>query len=463
MVLGLNLSLVSANNLPGELMMRPLRIVLGLAFWCALAAAVWKASWGHQQYHDRTGRWAEQMLEYSAGTRSELDLQFPSERELAIGDPIFVQASDGSLRQVGRVSALRQNSQPISARQARVREARAELYPAAGSLSSSAELTYFATPDSLGWIVETLLPLHKRTQIAGEINAVYQTHQQEIVAALRPVAEQSVRDSLAVIEADLPPALARHRPELEAIAARYHQDIVEAEVIPLVQEEVWPIVRRHGEPVAVEIGSDLWARVSLWRIGWRYAYDRSPLPEKRLAEKEFQRFADEEAAPILQQHSDEILAAIGNSLKDTARNPRVRAALRRNLVRIMEDPELQAVLGTVFREVIVDNPRLREVIERNWSSPQAQAALQVTANRFEPTVRRLGDLVFGTPEEGISPEFAAVLRNQILHKDRRWLLLRNSASASAMPAQPHTVQVTFPSRDVLLSFTGAETKRGSAE
>jgi hypothetical protein len=236
---------------------------------------------------------------------------------------------------------------------------------------------------------------------------------------------------------------------LQAIGARYHKDIVEAEVVPLVQQEIWPIVRKHGEPTAAEVGRELWASVSLWRFGWRYAYDRSFLPEKHLTEKEFQRFVDEEALPTLQAHSDDFLAIIENSLKDTARNPRVRAALRRNLVKIMEDPELQAVLGTIFREVIVDNPRLREALERNWRSPQAQAAFQLAAQRFEPTVRRIGDLVFGTPEEGISPEFAAVLRNQILRKDRRWLLLTDLAPHKAGTApQRRVAHVKFPLRDV---------------
>lgn len=432
-------------------MIQSLRILAGLAIWGLLAAVVWQAGWGSEPKRDRAARWSEQMLEYSAGTRCELDLRLPAERELAIGDPIFVQAADGSLRQVGRISALRQSSQTIPARQALVREARAELYPSAGAVSDAAEFTYIATPDSLAWIVQTLLPPEKRARIAGEMSAAYQAHHQEILAALRPVAEQSVRDSLAVIEADLPAVLARHRRELEAIAARYHRDIVETEVVPLVHDEVWPIVRQHGEPLAIEIGSELWARVSLWRIGWRYAYDHSPLPEKRLAEKEFRRFAEEEVAPVLKEHADEILAAIENSLKDTARNPRVRAALRRNLVRIVEDPELQAVIGKMFREVIVENPRLREAFERNWTSPQAQAAMQLAAAGFEPTVRRLGDLVFGTPEHGISPEFAAVLRNQILHKDRRWLLLRDPTPrrAAAASGRSRTVQVNLPAHNLL--------------
>jgi hypothetical protein len=438
-----------------------MRILLGLAFWCALGWTLYRAGWGVAEDRAQSARWVEQIRQYSAGARTELHLHLPASRELAVGDPIFIELPDGTLRQVGQISALQQGAQTLAARQAVVREAQAVLYPSAPPLSERVELTYVATPDSLTWVVQTLLPPEKRTEIAGELSAAFEAHRGEILTALRPVAEQSVRDALAVIEQDLPPALARHRPKLEAIGARYHQDIVEKEVVPLVQDEIWPIVRWHGEPAATEVGQEMWARVSLWRFGWRYLYDRSLLPEKHLTQQEFRRFVDDEAMPLLEAHSDDFLAAIENSLKDTARNPRVRAALRRNLVKIMEDPELQAVLGNIFREVIVDNPRLREALQRNWSSPQAQAAFQLAAQRFEPTVRRIGDLVFGTPEEGISPEFAAVLRNQILHKDRRWLLLSDLSpqDATSQPPARRMAQVKFPARDVPPRMLGGSLPR----
>lgn len=426
-----------------------LRVSLGLAFWGAVAYGLWHWTSRGPDHRAAVARWTEQMQHYSAGTRAEFTVQLPAARELAVGDPIFTELPDGTLQQVGQVDSLGSQSQRLAARQAAVREAQAVLNPGAPALSHELELTYIATPDTLGWVVQTLLPPTRRSEIAAEMSAAFEAHRGEILAALKPVAEQTVRDSLAVIEQDLPAALARHRPELEAIGARYHKDIVEAEIVPLVQDEIWPIVRQHGEPTAAEVGRELWASVSVWRFGWRYLYDRSFLPEKHLVEQEFQRFTNDEIVPILMAHSDDFLAVVENSLKDTARNPRVRAALRRNLVRIMEDPELQSVLGSIFREVIVDNPRLREALERNWQSPQAQAAFQLAGERLEPTVRRIGDMVFGTPEEGISPEFAKVLRNQILHKDRRWMLLRDlNPEQATRTTRPRVVQAQFPPRDL---------------
>jgi hypothetical protein len=90
---------------------------------------------------------------------------------------------------------------------------------------------------------------------------------------------------------------------------------------------------------------------------------------------------------------------------------------------VIDDPEFRKIVWDIFREVLIDNPRLRKRLEERWSSEEARRAVQVAADSAEPTVRRIGDLLLGTREAGISPEFAQVLRNQILDKDCRWLVL----------------------------------------
>jgi hypothetical protein len=41
---------------------------------------------------------------------------------------------------------------------------------------------------------------------------------------------------------------------------------------------------------------------------------------------------------------------------------------------------------------------------------------------LEPVIRQIGDDLFGNETQGINPDFARVLRNQILGKDRRWIV-----------------------------------------
>ena len=103
--------------------------------------------------------------------------------------------------------------------------------------------------------------------------------------------------------------------------------------------------------------------------------------------------------------------------------------MRRNLSRVIDDPEFRAIVWQVFREVLVDNPRLRQRLEQRWQTAEARQAVELAADYVEPCVRRIGDLLFGTREAGIAPEFAQVLRNQILDKDCRWLVLNTPADS----------------------------------
>jgi hypothetical protein len=405
--------------------MEPARLIVGALVWCLLGWGGWQlAGGGDEANRAARDRWSQELWQYTRGPERSVALRLAAAQVVAVGDPIFTRDEEGSLRRVGEVVAIGDDGHRPPSREANVTQARAIFYPFAPPIGASAELTYMTTPQSLAWVTRTLLTDKRKEEIAAELSAAIEQHRGEIMAALRPVAEQSLREAIAIVEQDLPLALARHRDELQAIGARYQEEVVDKELAPLVKQEIWPIVRKHAEPLMDEIGGEVWQRVSLWRFGWRFAYDQSPLPEKRLVDREWRRFVENEAMPILQEHTDDLLAAVEASLRDTARNPQVRAAMRRIVKKVLEDPELQRVVWQVMREAIVDNLRLRESLARHWTGPEARAAFRLASDRLEPTVRRIADRIFGTPESGITPEFASVLRNQILHKDRRWFLLQ---------------------------------------
>jgi hypothetical protein len=244
---------------------------------------------------------------------------------------------------------------------------------------------------------------------------------------LKPVVVGGFADAMEVVEDDLAAALVRHREKLEGLASRYQSRVIEQEIVPLVRKEIWPIVERHAKPLANEIGEEMFERVSLWRFGWRALYDKSFLPEKNLMQKEWNRFVSEEALPILESHTSDMVAVQRQILESVAENRKVRLALQRNLTRIVDDPEFRSIVWQIFREVVVDNPRLHQRLEQRWNTAEARRAMQLAADYVEPCVRRIGDLLLGTRQDGIAPEFAQVLRNQILDKDCRWLVMNTPA------------------------------------
>jgi hypothetical protein len=409
----------------GNGMRRRIRILVGLLVWSGgLGSACWLVT--SHIGGDLGQRVAPQLLQYATGSRRCVPLDIDPSLDIRRGDPIFKVTDDGRLEQIGEIQRASGQASVM-----------AILYAQTPLPAHSDQLAWYSTPDSMAWVVSTLLPDAKRRQVAAEIQQAVAAHQQELLEALKPLVESSLDESLAIVEAELPAAIRANRNEIDRIGRRYQRELVHDQLLPLVRREIWPIIRRRAEPTVNRIGGELWKRVSLWRFTWRYVYDKTPLlPNRRMFRNEFHRFVDREALPVLEKHSDEIVRVVEQIIRDSAANPRVQQAARQSGSKLLDDPELRSLLWRIVRQTSVDNPRFRQALETTWTGPEARQLLAQASQKLEPTVRRIGALLIGTPEQGITPEFAAVLRNQVLGKDRRWLVLESQADSNSTPARP---------------------------
>ncbi len=217
-------------------------------------------------------------------------------------------------------------------------------------------------------------------------------------------------------------------------------ELVEQELIPLVQDEIWPIVQREATPLALQIGEDLWQKASIWRFGWRMVYDQSPLPQRNLVQKEFRRFLDNHGKPVIRSYLPDMLNVQQEIFRRISENTQVRLVVSQMLTDVVRDPEFQQLVTDVMRDVFVDNQRLTVTLERSWNSEEAKRALEITNARLEPTVTRIGQTLFGAPDTSITPRIFHVLRNRILFKDDRWLVLhlvgtRHDAGGDGSPSR----------------------------
>jgi len=359
---------------------------------------------------------APQLWQYAAGDRTTVSLEVTDQLDIRAGDPIFRVSPNGQLEQIGEIQHNDNQGQHT-----------ALLYASAPTPGTSDRLAWYSNPDSMAGVISTLMPETKRKEVSAEIRRAVAGHHEELLRELQPLVAKSLNQSLAIVEAELPAAIRANRDDIDRIGRRYQKELIDKELLPLVRREIWPLVRRRAEPTANKIGGELWKRVSLWRFTWRFAYDKIPLfPNRQKFREEFDRFVDQEALPVLANHSDDIVQVVEQIIRDASANPRVQQAARRSGTKVLEDPELKRLLWRIVRRTAVDNPRFRQAFRDTWTGPEARLLVSRTSQRFEPTVRRIGELLIGTPEGGITPEFAAVLRNQVLGKDRRWLVLETA-------------------------------------
>ncbi len=427
--------------------MRTTRIITGLFVWLGIGAALWLSMRAKVLSQSTTGdELVPALWKFAAHQRPTFAFHVTTDRGepdwiwTGLGDPVLLFHDDGTYRQVGRVVAIEgQRKEP-----GRVADwcggGRVMFFPGALPAPPDATthaLTFYETSEAAGWMVEMLLPPEKRKLVAAEIAGAYQEHSAEILAALKPVVADTLRDVAAAVEAELPAVIARHKKEIEALGGKYQSEIVQKKLLPLVKEEIWPVAKEKAVPLANDIGKQVWARVSVGTFAGKFLLDRLPFTDGDALEKEWGRFLEKEALPIIESHTGDMIKVVQETLAAAAKNPKVQAVFRESVDQTLNDPALQRLVWTMFREAVVDNEKLRLAIDKRWNSPQAKAALQLAGDKLEPTVVKIGDMLFGTREAGgITPELARVLRFRLLKKDARWYVLERATSAGAPMPQP---------------------------
>ncbi|MCH2180199.1 MAG: hypothetical protein MK106_15500 [Mariniblastus sp.] len=413
-----------------------MRIFAGATIWCFVAMAGWFGLTGYLVSEPRA---ASQLARYFTTSARQLEFEFETPMAVRVGDPVML-FEDDSARMVGvirHVASADSKTESLVT----VDRAFAELFGSAPEDLSQASVTYHSTPDSMGWVLQTMLPSETREKIRQLVIAAYQDHQVEIAQELQPLFEQTIRDATSILKESLRESMRNRDAQIQRLGRRYQRELVEGKLVPLVKEEIWPVIEQVAQPLVIEMGQQLWAEASIWRFGWRLLYDRTPLPERNLAQQEFERFVLEKARPLIEARMPEIIAIQQEILTRVSRNGKVKKTVSDSLRTVMKDEEFQLLAADVVRDVLVGNQRLQKALIDNWNSPQAQRALQITNQRLEPMVTKIGQALFGSPESAINPEFSRVLRSEIMQKDQRWFVLQIPEVSDGLRLTPERLRV----------------------
>lgn len=403
-------------------MQNRIRLIVGIIFW--IGVLLWAGSKVAGRFTDRDDSSARELVQFAVKSRSVYELSLHDEYELQIGDPVFWRDEDGALIQVG---VIRQVETPDSKnyRPVKTRWASVTFFSTAPPITRDSFLKLYETPSSMGWVAEALLPPKKRAEIARYIGKIFSENSDVIVEQLKPIFLEAVSETGLVVRAEMATAIAAHADQWQALGLRYQQEIVENQLVPLVNSEIWPIVQEELRPAIENIGEEIWRTASVWRFGWRAVYDSLPLPERDLTRQEFSRFVQNSALPILSAHMPELIAAQQRVLTRVVENPKVQQFAIDTFVKISNDAEMQNLILQIVQEAVLENQNFHRQLDEIWSRPRVQQALQFSDARFGPYVETIGEKLFGSPLKGVTPEFARILRHRIFLKDKRWLVLSN--------------------------------------
>lgn len=284
------------------------------------------------------------------------------------------------------------------------------------------------TTGSLSEVTATLLPPDKRREVAELLGRWASENGRRVAGELVPILESALIRSLPLIRQGIAQSLSRHDAEVSAVGRKFQTDVVNDKLLPIARSRLIPIVRRHADEPARVIGQELWNRASLWSFAWRAVVDRSRLSDEDLVAAEWTRFVDEEAIPVLEDHRESIAETIRRIIVDAAADGEVREGLSDAAMTMVNDSATRQLAEVVLREAIAENQPLRRLWIDAVRSPEATRLIRQTASDIEPMIRQIGDTILGTAQGGISPGLTRVLRNQVLGRDRRWIVASPAGS-----------------------------------
>ena len=389
------------------------RAIAGGLIWIGLIAAIIFAV---RSVSNAAPEAIDELVTYAGHQRQSIELDSSYWLPLKPGDPIYVDGSDDA-KPIGMVWSSKIQDDDTT-------KVQVVMYANCPTISGNDFFLYREATDSVDWMLRTMFHDEKKAELKGLIQDAIKDNQTELVEAFKPVIVNSLKEANTLVREDLRAAFQTRKPQLTKLSQRYQTEVLEKKLMPVFQSEVWPIIQTESEPLVSEISREIWSEVSVFGFGWRYLYDRTPLPKKDLTEKKFKEFVDEKAKPIIAAHLDEVLELQQKIVGKVAENEKVKIALNESVRTATNDPELQKFLADVLQDVLINNPRLQDAMNKQWSSAEAQQAFSLANAKLDPVVREIGMSLFGTPDGGITPEFASVLRRRILHKDARWLTLK---------------------------------------
>lgn len=402
-------------------MRRYLRISIGALFWgCVLSLGVRLLTSARDTGIGTDVSTLSQLREFFSQRGQSLVITFPGRVRIMVGDDVEI----AGLR-AGEVEALLDDNGTVLPRiDDEVGAVRIRLYDAQqATLHADASARLVLIPLAAAWVVQTLFTRETIPKIAAEWNRTMLQHREEIFNVLTPLVRDVIIDVEHHVETELPGFLKRHPEKIKALGGRLESQLDGEQVASLFETEIWPIAQPKVRPIIEKISREIWEKLPLWGLTWRLAYQNLPLTRNDYLERAWASFLQRQVVPLFLSHSEEIVEAAHEVAREALAKKEIKEALRQVFANLIQEPGFHELCQIFLREVILDNSRFHETMLRRWSSPDVQRAVAAASTHIEPMVRRMGDIVLGTREEGITDEFARVLRSQILLKDGQRIVI----------------------------------------
>ena len=169
---------------------------------------------------------------YFGKQKRSVELVSDEYQMIGIGDPIFLlggegEGADAEAVQVGSVAYIDFGERYKGYRLGDTKTATITLFGNAPELSPGDYITVHESGQSVDWIVRTMMPPATREKVGALITEAWKANQDELISMFQPLIEDSIADASKIVREDLKVAIDNHRSEIDELATRYQEQLVQ--------------------------------------------------------------------------------------------------------------------------------------------------------------------------------------------------------------------------------------------
>ncbi len=351
------------------------------------------------------------------------ELRVPATRRggLLPGDRVFL-TTEAGLQRIGEVRETTEEDRIALA-----------IEPAAfDRLNASTRATCWRTPLSAEETLPALLPRTIQQKVAERIATDWREHEDRIIEAWTPLAQELASAYLDAIGDDLEASFRRHQEELWSITRAQARAI--AAEWPIIEESLGPILEEHLTPVLGRLMHQAASDAPKMAVAWSIARGRYALALQHMLDG---------LADYLAAMSEEDKAELAEAARLTWEAARDDPVLAEHFSRIghniLDDRELRGVLTDIYREAVAENPRTTEFLRRKvFESPRVRKQMYTLIEAFAPTARGVLALCLFDEAGGTRAEIVHLIRWASLGRNVAWVTLKTH-DPNQPALQPGTV------------------------
>lgn len=374
---------------------------------------------------------AERAFDHVRGAATRVTATFDAPSGLVVGDPALRISAD-ALAHVGTVEAV-----AAAAGGGETVTLRLDGFEAR-RLGADSVVRALHPGSNLGWALATLTPSDLRDRVMRDLGAAWDREGEAALSEAVPALREGLTRLLDAALLALPAAVERERPQWEPVAARLRAEIVDGELAPALDAELWPRVRQECGAVAGPLADELVKELGVGALAaaaWARTKDAVGIGNEKAFAREIERLAVEKAIPVVRRHVPALLDAAGRAGRDAWAQPPFRAAVERAVERALADPQARESLVRVLRAAFVEDPRVVAAWRSLAEDARLRRAVERVAKAAEPVFESaLREALLREDGQGLDLRLVRVLRNVLLWKDRRYALIESAGAAGTSPS-----------------------------